>query len=98
MKRVFFVVLDSFGIGDAPDAAQFGDEGTNTLRSITGSREFTCPNLRKLGLFNIDGVDCGTPHEAPIGRYGRLRERSMGKDTILGHCELAGLVSSKTMP
>lgn len=98
MKRVFFVVLDSFGIGDAQDAAQFGDEGTNTLRSIAGSREFACPNLRKLGLFNIDGVDCGTPHEAPIGRYGRLRERSMGKDTIIGHWELAGLVSRKPMP
>lgn len=98
MNRVFLVVLDSFGIGNAPDAAQFGDEGTNTLRSIAGSREFSCPNLRSLGLFNIDGVDCGDPHEAPAGSYGRLRERSMGKDTIIGHWELAGLVSKKPMP
>lgn len=98
MNRVFFIVLDSFGIGDAPDAAQFGDEGTNTLRSIAGSREFACPNLRKLGLFNIDGVDCGTPCDAPVGHYGRMRERSMGKDTIIGHWELAGLVSKSPMP
>lgn len=98
MNRVFLVVLDSFGIGDAPDAAQFGDAGTNTLKSIAGSRELSCPVLRRLGLFNIDGVDCGEPYDAPAGHYGRLREQSMGKDTIIGHWELAGLVSRKPMP
>ena len=98
MKRIFLIVLDSFGIGAAPDAADFGDENTNTLGSVVKSEKFSCPNLQDLGLFNIDGVTCGTPADRPKGNYGRLREKSRGKDTIIGHWELAGVISNQAMP
>lgn len=98
MNRIFMVVLDSFGIGASPDASEFGDENTNTLGSVVKSDKFCCPNLQKLGLFNIQGVDCGTSVEKPAGNFGRLREKSRGKDTIIGHWELAGLISQKPMP
>lgn len=98
MKRIFLIVLDSFGIGAAPDAADFGDENTNTLGSVVKSEKFFCPNLQKLGLFNIEGVTCAAPVERPAGNYGRLREKSLGKDTIIGHWELAGIISKKAMP
>ena len=98
MKRIFLIVLDSFGIGAAPDAADFGDESTNTLGSVVKSEKFFCPNLQKLGLFNIEGVTCAAPVERPAGNYGRLREKSRCKDTIIGHWELAGIISKKAMP
>ena len=97
-KRVFLIVLDSFGIGEEPDAAKFGDHGVNTLRSVSGSPAFAAPNLSQLGLFNIDGVGCGTPVSAPSGAFARLQERSNGKDTTIGHWEIAGLVSPKALP
>ena len=97
-KRVFLIVLDSFGIGEEPDAAKFGDHGVNTLRSVSGSSAFAAPNLIQLGLFNIDGVGCGTPANAPSGAFARLQERSNGKDTTIGHWEIAGLVSPKALP
>ena len=97
-KRVFLIVLDSFGIGEEPDAAKFGDHGVNTLRSVSGSPAFAAPNLTQLGLFNIDGVGCGTPVNAPSGAFARLQERSNGKDTTIGHWEIAGLVSPKALP
>ena len=97
-KRVFLIVLDSFGIGEEPDAAKFGDHGVNTLRSVSGSPAFAAPNLTQLGLFNIDGVGCGTPVSAPFGAFARLQERSNGKDTTIGHWEIAGLVSPKALP
>ncbi len=101
-KRVFLIVLDSFGIGAEPDAAAFGDAGTNTLRTIAGHENFKAETLKKLGLFNIDGVkgDIGTP-AAPgelIGSFARLREASQGKDTTIGHWEMAGLVSPQPLP
>ena len=77
-KRVFLIVLDSFGIGAEPDAAAFGDEGTNTLGAIAKHPNFNCPNLKKLGLFNIDGVTAGEKDAAPIGSFARLQEQSMG--------------------
>ena len=98
IKRVFLIVLDSFGIGCAPDAADFGDGRCNTLASLTTSPELHAPNLTKLGLFNIDGVGCGTPADSPIGTFARLRELSRGKDTTIGHCEIAGIVSEQPMP
>ena len=97
-KRVFLVVLDSFGVGEEPDAASFGDYGVNTLRSIAQSSSFNCPNLRALGLFNLDGIDFLPSFPKPLGAFGRLRERSMGKDTTIGHWELAGLESSSPLP
>ena len=79
-KRVFLIVLDSFGIGAEPDAAAFGDAGTNTLGAIANHPNFNCPNLRKLGLFNIDGVTAGEKTDAPAAAFARLQEQSMGKD------------------
>ena len=98
IKRVFVIVLDSFGIGSEPDSQDFGDGDTNTLRSICKSPEYDTPNMKKLGIFNIDGVGCGTPEENPIGTFARLRELSRGKDTTIGHWEIAGIVSEKPLP
>ena len=89
-KRVFLIVLDSFGIGAEPDAPAFGDAGTNTLGAIAKHPNFHCPNLQKLGLFNIDGVTAGEKSPAPEGAFARLQEQSMGKDTTIGHWEIAG--------
>ena len=97
-KRVFLIVLDSFGIGEEPDAAAFGDEGSNTLASIVKSPEFCVPNLAKLGLFNIDGVQCGEREAAPAAAYARLQEASNGKDTTIGHWEIAGIESPRALP
>ena len=96
-KRLFLIVLDSVGIGEAPDAAQFGDEGSNTVRAAVEAGA-DLPNLRRLGLFNIDGMDWTEPETSPIGAFGRMREASMGKDTTIGHWEIAGVVSSKPLP
>lgn len=97
-KRVFLIVLDSFGIGAAPDAAAFGDEGANTLGSVSQSKSFSVPNMARLGLFNIDGVVCGKKCHEPEGVYGRLRELSAGKDTTIGHWEMGGIVSENPLP
>ena len=98
MKRVFLIVLDSVGIGAAPDAAAFGDAGAHTLRSVSGSRAFCVDNLRKLGLANIDGLDFLEPMDEPQGAVARLTECSMGKDTTIGHWELAGVISPRPLP
>ena len=98
IKRVFLIVLDSFGVGAAPDAADFGDAGADTLGSCAATGTLRVPNMRKLGLFNIAGVSCGTPATAPAGAFGRLQEHSRGKDTTVGHWELAGLVSPRPLP
>ncbi len=96
-RRLFLIVLDSVGIGEAPDAAQFGDEGSNTVRAAVEAGA-DLPNLRRLGLFNIDGMDWTEPEATPIGAFGRMREASMGKDTTIGHWEIAGVVSPKPLP
>ena len=98
MKRVFLIVLDSFGIGALPDAAAFGDEGANTLASCAASRELKIPNLIQAGLGNILGVDTLEKAERSTGAYGRLAEKSQGKDTTIGHWELAGIVSGHPLP
>ena len=97
-RRVFLIVLDSYGIGEAKDAEQFGDAGCNTLRSITGSKEYDTPLMKRMGLFNIEGVDCMEGVETAIGAYGRLAEQSAGKDTTIGHWEIAGIVSKNPLP
>ena len=97
-QRVFLIVLDSYGIGNALDAADFGDEGANTLKSITSSEKYHTPTMNKIGLANIDGVDCLEHIESTIGSYGRLRESSMGKDTTIGHWEIAGVISPNPLP
>ena len=96
MKRVFLIVLDSFGIGTAPDSADFGDAGADTLGSIRRSVKFSAENMKKLGLFNIDGIAGGI--EAPVGAYARMTERSRGKDTIIGHWEMCGVISEQPLP
>lgn len=98
MKRVFLIVLDGFGIGELPDADEFGDRGSNTLAGICNSPHFSVPNLKSLGLFHIEGVHLGEEIDKPQGAYGRLAERSAGKDTTVGHWEIAGLISEQPMP
>ena len=97
MKRVFVIVLDSFGIGQMPDSAAFGDAGVNTLASCATSNELNIPNMIAAGLGNIDGVTC-LPKTVASGAYARLAERSMGKDTTIGHWEIAGIVSPDPLP
>lgn len=96
--RVFLIVLDSFGAGNAPDAAAFGDEGSNTFKACFDSGKLNIPNMKKLGLFNIDGVDFGEREKEPLGAYARLVEESAGKDTTIGHWEIAGIISEKPLP
>ena len=95
-KRFFLIVLDSFGIGELPDANLWHDEGSNTLGAIRNHPNFNCPELKKMGLFNIDGVGGGVA--SPAASYARMREKSMGKDTTIGHWEIAGVVSPKPLP
>lgn len=98
MKRTFLIVLDSVGIGEMPDAAEYGDKGTNTLRSAAGSSFFYMPNMKKLGLFNIDGIDWAEGTDRPEASIARMKEVSKGKDTTIGHWEIAGLVSGQPLP
>ena len=90
------IVLDSMGIGEMPDAACFGDKGSNTLGAIRSAPQFDCPHLKRLGLFDIDGVGGGTG--APLASFARMREASMGKDTTIGHWEIAGIISKEPLP
>ena len=98
MKRVFLIVLDSLGIGAAPDAAEYGDAGTNTLRSVAAGKGFCVDNLRQAGLANVPGLEFLGPVEEPAGAVARLREQSHGKDTTIGHWELAGVISEQPFP
>ncbi|HCD69514.1 MAG TPA: phosphopentomutase, partial [Ruminococcaceae bacterium] len=80
------------------DAADFGDNGANTLRSCFNTGKLNVPNMAKIGLFNIDGVDFGEKESAPSSAVMRLSELSKGKDTTTGHWEIAGIVSEKPFP
>ncbi|MBQ7355106.1 MAG: phosphopentomutase, partial [Clostridia bacterium] len=95
---VFLIVLDSFGIGAAPDAADFGDAGANTLASIERSGKLHIPTLTAMGLGNIDGVTAIEKAAAPTASVARLRDKSRGKDTTTGHWEIAGIISERPMP
>ncbi len=97
IKRVFLIVLDSFGIGALPDAAEYGDEGSNTLGAVLKSRRLYIPTMRSLGLFNI----AMTPKRgvgSPLACFGAMAEKSKGKDTTIGHWELSGVVSPRPLP
>ncbi len=98
MKRIFLIVLDSFGIGAMPDSKSFGDVGVNTLASCATSGKLNIPNMIAAGLGNIDGVSCLPKTDAPTGAFARLQEASMGKDTTIGHWEIAGVVSPEPLP
>ena len=98
MKRVFLFVLDSCGIGAMPDAASFGDGDVNTLRSCASTGKLNIPNMLAAGLGNADGIDFLPKTAAPTGAVARLAEKSMGKDTTIGHWEIAGIVSHDPLP
>ncbi|MBQ9953278.1 MAG: phosphopentomutase [Clostridia bacterium] len=97
MKSIL-IVLDSLGAGALPDAAAFGDAGAHTIKSISKSPHFAVPNLQKMGLGNIEGLEFLGASDAPKASYGRAMERSQGKDTTIGHWELAGVVSERPLP
>lgn len=97
-RRVFWIVLDSVGCGEAPDAAKFGDEGSDTLGSCYRSGLLNVPNLARLGLFNIEGTSFRKPEDDVIGCYCRMQEQSFGKDTTVGHWEMAGTISHTPLP
>ena len=98
MKRIFLIVLDSFGIGAMPDSESFGDVGVNTLAACATSGKLHIPNMIAAGLGNIDGVSCLPKAEHPTGAFARLQEASMGKDTTIGHWEIAGVISPEPLP
>lgn len=98
MKRIFLFVLDSCGIGQMPDSESFGDVGVNTLASCATSDKLHIPNLIAAGMGNIDGVQCLPKASAPTGAVARMQEASMGKDTTIGHWEIAGCISPKPLP
>lgn len=98
MKRVFLVVLDSVGIGEMPDAAEYGDVGSNTIAACAKNEFFNMPNMGRLGFFNIEGVDCREKEENAAGAFARMKEASKGKDTTIGHWEIAGVVSKEPLP
>ena len=97
-KRVFLIVLDSVGIGYAPDAADFGDVGANTMKRISAAEGFDIPNLISLGLGNIQGCEYLEKRDTPLAKYGKMRELSRGKDTTIGHFEIAGIISEYPLP
>ena len=96
-ERVFLIVLDSCGIGEAPDAESFGDKGANTVKSISQSKNFNIENLKSIGFTEIDGLSYLGKGELK-SEVARLREKSKGKDTTIGHWEIAGIVSEKPLP
>lgn len=98
IKRIFLIVLDSCGVGAAPDSAAFGDIGVNTLRSCAASPKFSIPHLIEAGLGNLDGIDYLPKTDHPTAALARLQEASMGKDTTIGHWEIAGIVSPNPLP
>ena len=97
-KRVFLIVLDSVGAGAAPDAADFGDTGAFTLRSVMQTGEWAPDCLRRLGMGNIDGLSFLGTADAPTAAVARMQERSRGKDTTVGHWEIAGHISPAPLP
>jgi phosphopentomutase len=99
MKRAIIIVLDSVGIGELPDAYKYNDEGSNTLGNIAKAvKNLKLPNMRNIGLWNIDGIYGGEPLDSPLGCFGKMAERSPGKDTTTGHWELAGVIMDRPFP
>jgi phosphopentomutase len=97
-ERVTLIVLDSLGMGEMPDAAEWGDAGSDTLGHICESRQVDLPNLRSWGLGNVRSLSGVEPVESPRGSYGRCALRSNGKDTTTGHWEMAGIILEKAFP
>jgi len=98
-KRVFLIVLDSVGIGEMPDSADYGDAGSNTMRSAAGSASFSMPNMERYGLFDLEGIrELKRSDAVPQGAVLRIAEASKGKDTTIGHWEIAGIESEQPLP
>lgn len=97
-KRAFLIVLDSFGVGYLPDAEKFGDNGAFTFRSCFETGKLDLPVMKSMGLFNIPGIEFGEKTDQPKAAFGRIREFSAGKDTTIGHWEIAGVVSEEPLP
>lgn len=95
IKRAIIIVLDSFGVGEAPDVAEYGDEGSNTLEGIYNNTTLNIPNMKKLGLYNIQGLNIDEKEEEPVGIYGKAAEKTKGKNSPVGHWEIAGFVKDK---
>lgn len=98
INRVYLIVLDSVGIGEMPDAADYGDEGSNTVKACRDTGWLDVPNMKRLGLFNIDINNYAEGVSEPCGAYCAMTEQSKGKDTTIGHWEIAGIISEKPLP
>lgn len=93
IKRAIVMVLDSFGVGELPDAKEYGDEGSNTLRGIYNNTKLDLPNMKKLGLYNIQDIDINIDKEEnPMGAFGKAKEQSVGKNSPVGHWEMSGFI------
>src|SRR5437667_12305170 len=93
-RRAVVVVCDGLGVGEAPDAAAFGDTGSDTLGHVLASRDVRIPHLQALGLGNLTPTFTGKRCQRPQGAFGKMAERSAGKDTATGHWEMMGLVTA----
>lgn len=93
INRVITIVIDGFGIGELPDAKDYKDEGSNTLAGIYNNTKLEIPNMQKLGIYNIDGIEVGNKQEETLGCYGRAIEQSVGKNSPVGHWEIAGHIT-----
>lgn len=99
LKRAILIVLDGVGIGEAPDAAEFGDEGSNTLGNLAEAvGGLKVPNLEKLGLGNIAPLKGVQPQKSPMANYGKMAEQAPGKDSTSGHWEMAGCILDRPFP
>ncbi len=94
MNRTIIIVLDSFGVGESPDAYVYGDEGSNTLEGIYYNTKLNIPNMKKLGLYNIQGLTISEKEEKPIGIFGKAQEKAKGKNSPVGHWEIAGYIQN----
>ena len=95
MGRINIIVCDGFGVGEAPDADEYGDCGSNTLEGIYDNTDLKIPNFKKLGLYNIDGLNISEKEDNPIGCYGRCQEKCKGKNSPVGHWEIAGYIQEE---
>lgn len=95
INRAIIIVLDSFGVGEAPDANEYGDEGSNTLEGIYYNTTLKLPNMKKLGLYNIQGLTIPEKEENPIGIFGKAAEKTKGKNSPVGHWEIAGFIKDE---
>ena len=101
INRAIIIVLDGFGVGEAPDAKKYRDEGSNTLAGIYNNTSLKIPNMQKLGIYNIDGIEVGEKVKTTIGAYGKAQEQADGKNSPVGHWEISGYIKHpgfKTYP